>query len=124
MKSRCYNKNSDAYKNYGGRGVEICDEWLSNYEAFEEWAMQSGYKDGLSIDRINVNDGYSPENCRWVNNTCQANNRRSNRVLSFNGETHNITEWAQILNISPKTLFTRLYAGYSTEKILSTNNSK
>lgn len=124
MKARCYNVNSTAYENYGGRGIQMCADWRNNYESFEKWAFTNGYSEGLSIDRIDVDGDYTPTNCRWTDATTQARNRRTNRILNFNGEEHTLTEWAQILNISPKTLFSRLYAGYSVEKILSTHNSK
>lgn len=122
IKTRCYNSNNDAYPRYGGRGITMCEEWKENYNAFEKWAIQSGYKPKLSIDRIDVNGDYTPANCRWTDDKTQCNNRRSNRILTFNGETHNITEWANILGIPAKTLFTRLYSGYSTEKILTYNS--
>lgn len=124
IKARCYNANSAAYERYGGRNIQMCNEWRNSYIDFETWAIGNGYTDGLSIDRIDVNGNYEPSNCRWVNATAQANNRRTNRILNFNGEEHTLTEWAQMLNVSPKTLFSRLYAGHSVEEILSTNNSK
>lgn len=119
MKSRCYNKNVKSYNRYGGRGIEVCDLWLNSYENFRDWAITNGYSNGLSIDRIDNDKGYSPDNCRWVSEVEQANNRSSNRLITFHGETHNITEWAKILNINPKTIFTRIYSGWSIERILS-----
>lgn len=118
MKARCYNKSVKYYCRYGGRGISVCDEWLNDFESFHDWSVASGYKDGLSIDRINNDAGYSPENCRWVDCSVQANNRSSNRMLTYNGETHNVTEWAAIKGVSPKTLFNRVYAGYSDEEVL------
>lgn len=121
MKARCYNKNTKYYDRYGGRGIDICDQWKNDYESFKDWSVKNGYSDGLSIDRINNDRGYSPDNCRWISMKEQANNRSSNRLITFQGETHNLTEWAEILNINPKTLFTRLYNGWSVERMLSVN---
>lgn len=123
IKARCYNPNNTAYKNYGARGISVCDEWREHYEEFEAWALSSGYSSGLSIDRIDVNGNYSPDNCRWADASLQASNRRSNRIIRYNGEEHTLTQWAQILNLPPKTLFSRVYAGHSIEEILSTNNN-
>lgn len=111
MKARCYNKNTVAYKDYGGRGIEMCDEWKHDYDAFRKWALENGYRDDASIDRVDNDLGYSPENCEWVTGVAQANNRRSNRVYTVDGETHNLTEWAHIKGINPKTLFNRVYTG-------------
>ena len=79
MKSRCYNKNRERYKNYGGRGISVCDEWLADFKAFYDWSMANGYSDELQIDRIDVNGNYEPSNCRWVTVTDQANNKRNNK---------------------------------------------
>lgn len=113
MKDRCYNSNAQEYENYGGRGIKICDEWLESYESFRDWAMANGYRKGLSIDRIDNNGDYSPDNCRWATMKTQCRNRRSNHLLTINGETHCIAEWGEIANIIPSRISTRLRRGWS-----------
>lgn len=120
MLNRCYNVNDISYKNYGQRGVIMCDEWKESFESFMNWALANGYKDNLSIDRINVESNYSPSNCRWSTEKEQANNRRSNRNYTYNGETHNITEWAEIYNMNYKKLWKRLNTGWTIERALTT----
>ncbi len=92
MKSRCYNKNNRQYKDYGGRGIGLCEEWndrdkvgveTKSYLAFKKWALSNGYQDSLTIDRIDVNKGYSPDNCRWLSFKEQANNKTSNHYVTY-----------------------------------------
>lgn len=119
MKDRCFNKNNDAYKNYGGRGITVCHEWLE-FIPFYEWAMNNGYRDDLTLDRENVNGNYCPENCRWVNDIVQHNNTRVNRYIEYNGETHTMAEWARITGIKYVTLNTRINKyHWSIEKALT-----
>lgn len=120
MKDRCYNIKSHAYNCYGGRGIEICDEWKNNIVSFYNWAINNGYKDNLTIDRINVNGNYEPNNCRWVNSSIQANNRRYHKWITYNNETHNLTEWSKLLGINRQTLNKRLLIGWSIEKAFTT----
>ena len=86
MKTRCYNKNSPGYEAYGGRGIKICEQWRNSFFEFLTWAKANGYKDGLSIDRIDNNGCYSPDNCRWATYKEQALNTRTNHFIEFCGE--------------------------------------
>ena len=78
------------YKNYGARGIKICDEWKNDFKAFYDWAMSNGYADNLTIDRIDVNGNYEPSNCRWVTKEIQNKNTRRNINITYNGKTHNV----------------------------------
>lgn len=93
--SRCYNKNDKEYKNYGGRGISVCDEWLNDDRKFVEWAINNEYEDGLTIDRIDVNGNYYPENCRWSTVKEQSNNTRKNVHLTAFSDTKTLKEWSE-----------------------------
>lgn len=126
MRERCHNTNSDSYKDYGGRGICICEEW-EDFSTFRKWAMSNGYFDGckLSIDRIDVNGNYCPENCRFVTSKTQANNTRRNHLLSFNGVTKTISEWSDITGLPQKLIRNRIAVlGWSVEKALTTEVAK
>lgn len=118
MKDRCFNPNCRAYKHYGGRGITVCDEW-SDFLPFYYWAIENGYQSGLSIDRIDVNGDYCPENCRWATIIEQTNNQRNNHCITYNGETHTIAEWGRITGIKKCTLYNRARRGLPPEKILT-----
>ena len=120
MRCRCYTKSSISYKNYGARGIVICKEW-DNFLTFKEWALNNGYKDGLTIDRIDVNGNYTPNNCRWVGIKENNNNRRSNRYITYKGSIKTMSQWANEYNIKPATLWARLNRGWDIEKALKTN---
>lgn len=120
MVARCHRKNTKAYPAYGGRGITVCDEWKNSFQSFYDWAMENGYNDGLSIDRIDNDKGYSPVNCRWVTMETQSNNRRSNITVEYNGESHTVAEWAKILGIKYGTLHKRLEEGWSAEDAFHT----
>lgn len=123
IKCRCYNPNNKAYKNYGGRGIAMFDEWHNNYQAFYDWSISNGYSLGLTIDRIDVNGNYEPTNCRWVNRTVQANNKRANHYITYNGETHSIADWARKQGLSYECLSARLNSCWGVEKALTTPNT-
>ena len=119
MRERCRNSKSPYYKDYGGRGITVCDEWREKdgFENFLKWSMENGYADNLSIDRINVNGNYEPSNCRWITLQAQNRNRRSCVYLTYKGETHILTEWAEILGINRATLSSRYHRGLSIEEM-------
>lgn len=119
MICRCNNPNDIRYDIYGGRGIRVCDEW-SSFEVFAEWAIANGYRDDLSIDRIDVNGNYSPDNCKWSSDQEQASNRRSNILIEYNGKTQNIAYWANEVGMPYKKLWKRIKNGWSTEKALTT----
>lgn len=121
MKSRCYNPTSAPFKDYGGRGITVCEEWRNDFIPFRDWSFSNGYAEGLSLDRIDNDGPYSPENCRWVSMKEQCNNRRNNHFLNYNGETHTLASWAELKGMSPATLRRRIFVhGWSIEKALNT----
>ena len=118
IKKRCYYEKNANYKDYGARGICVCDEW-QKFEPFMEWALTNGYKEELSIDRIDTNGNYCPENCRWVDRYTQANNRTNSKYLTFNGETHTFAEWSRITAIPYETLRWRTIRGWSSQRALT-----
>lgn len=124
MRERCYVPCVGGYKNYGGRGIKVCDEWNASFENFMEWAYANGYKENLSLDRIDVNGNYEPNNCRWVTFLEQANNKRTSHFLEYNGEIKTITEWSRITGINKNTLLSRVTKyGWSVERALNTKTN-
>ena len=119
MRGRCNNPTDKRYADYGGRGISITKEW-DEYIAFKKWALQNGYSNNLTIDRIDNNGNYCPDNCRWVTNKVQCNNRRSNRIITIDGITMNEREWAEYLQIPRYILSTRLHRGMSEEEAIKT----
>ena len=123
MRQRCNNNNHHSFLNYGGRGITICDEW-NDYAVFREWAHKSGYDESsprgmCTLDRIDVNDSYNPDNCRWVDMRVQSNNKRQTLTYTLNGVTHSLTEWSDITGIKYQTLWKRYKAGKNAEQALT-----
>lgn len=116
MINRCKDKDN---KNYGGRGIIVCDEW-KKFENFYNWAMENGYTDELTIDRIDVNGNYCPENCRWATIKTQANNTRNNIFIEYNGEKKTVAEWAEYFNINPFTVYRRISNNWDTIVAITT----
>lgn len=120
MKTCTENERVKSYKDYGGRGIYICKEWKDSFLSFKQWALNHGYQNDLTIDRIDNEKGYFPENCRWVNRTVQNSNKRNNHYLSFQGQTKTLTEWAKEYGLKRATIRTRLKLGWDIEKALTT----
>lgn len=111
MKERCFSPKHKSYSDYGGRGITVCKEWLEA-KPFIEWALENGYKEGLTLERKDFNANYSPNNCVFVTQKEQANNRRSNRLITISGETKTLTQWADLNELGNKTLRHRIEAGW------------
>jgi hypothetical protein len=110
IKRRCNNPNASDYKYYGGRGITVCEEWneKDGFVAFYKWAVENGYADNLTIDRIDVSKGYSPNNCRWVTQVEQARNKRNNHKVVFDGKEMCLSEVSQITKLKNTTLRERI----------------
>lgn len=119
MKHRCYIKSDCAYERYGGRGITVCDEWKSDFSKFRSWAIENGYSDDLTLDRIENSKGYSPDNCRWASMKIQSNNKRNNRFIEYNGENLTIAQWSDKTGIKENTICFRLKSGWSIEETLT-----
>lgn len=107
MKKRCYNPHDTRYDRYGGRGIIICDEWRENFQAFHDWAVQNGYDETLTIDRVDNDGNYCPENCRWSSNEEQARNRSSNIKITIGNATKTLTEWCEIFQVDYRMVLAR-----------------
>ena len=118
MLSRCYHNHRTDYKLYGARGIVVCAEWKNNFLTFLDWSIKNGWQPRLSIDRIDNNGNYNPENCRWTDRKTQSNNRRSNRLININGQTNTLTQWSEISGITTRTISRRINAGWDISKWL------
>lgn len=119
MKTRCTNPNYDKYQYYGGRGIKVCDEWMNSYTEFAKWAMLNGYNDNLTLERIDINGDYTPDNCRWATWKEQANNRTTNTFLTHNGKTQTVQQWSEETGLTHSCIEQRIKAGWPTERILT-----
>lgn len=125
MKDRCFNPNNIEFKNYGGRGITVYPEWVHDFSAFYKWSMKNGYKESLSIDRIDVNGNYEPSNCRWVDRDVQSNNKRTSFLITYNGQTLTVTQWSKIVGIDRRTIADRIKRfGWSAEAALNVKPKK
>lgn len=107
MKKRCYNEHDSRYNNYDGRGIKVCDEWKNDFAAFYEWALNTGYSEELTIDRIDVDGDYEPNNCRWADIKTQCNNRTSNIKIKIGNATKSLQEWCDIFEVEYKKTYAR-----------------
>jgi hypothetical protein len=122
MKQRCYCKNDRDYIHYGARGIKLCDEWLGDngFISFYDWANKSGYSEGLTIERNDVNGNYDPNNCRWITIEEQAYNRTSNRYITYNGKTQCLEMWAKELGFNRDMIYMRIKREWNIDKALMT----
>jgi len=123
MKNRCFNSKNKRYESYGGRGILVCEEW-NYYVNFHSWAINNGYADNLTIDRKDVNKGYSPSNCRWATQKEQANNRTTNVMISYNGVTKTMMQWSESLGFRYHVLKNRIERKWTIERALTTPLNK
>ena len=119
MKNRCNSKKDKSYKNYGGRKITVCKEWLEDYFNFKRWALENGYQSNLTLDRVGSDSGYNPNNCKWSTRIEQNNNKRNNTKLTFDGKTQTLAQWARELGVLRETLRSRIRYGWSVEKTLT-----
>ena len=120
MKKRCYNTQAREYKNYGARGIVMCDKWHDDFNSFCDWALSNGYRDDLTIDRIDNNDGYFPDNCRWTTRSQQQRNKRNNTVYIIDGIAMTAADAYEKYNLNKNTFFSRLRIGWDVDKALTT----
>ena len=120
MKRRCYLKTHIYYSNYGARGIKVCKEWKEDFMSFYNWSMENGYRDDLTIDRINNDKDYCPENCRWITNKEQQNNKRNNKIIFYKNKKYTATQLAREYNINPDRFLERIRNGWDIERALLT----
>jgi hypothetical protein len=125
MRKRCNNENDKDYYRYGGRGIKVCDDWNESFERFYEWAMNNGYQDNLTIERLDNDKGYNSENCKWIPMSEQSNNREFCRLFTYNGKTQNLHRWCLEMNVDYKLVNNRINAlGWDFEKAILTPKRK
>lgn len=120
MLNRCYKHKTKRYERYGGRGIRVCNEWVNDFKAFYRWAMVNGYRNDLTIDRIDVNGDYAPGNCRWSNVKMQQNNLSTNKIISYMDQKKTLARWCQELNLNYHTIFCRLNRNWTIERAFKT----
>lgn len=126
MIDRCYNEKVDCYDRYGGRGIRVCDEWQGDdgFFNFYDWAIENGYKDELTLDRIDVNGNYEPKNCKWSTQKEQANNKRNSLYIEIDGEKRTASQWEEITGVKAGTIYVRYRKGYREKDLIVQSLSK
>jgi hypothetical protein len=119
MRNRCYYKKDKRYPNYGGRGIKICDAWMKDCRVFYQWCHENGYAPGLTIDRIDVDGDYEPENCRFTDSITQMNNTTRNRFIAWNGQSKTIAQWEVVQGLPTGRLGARLALGWSVDRAMT-----
>ena len=120
IKNRCYNKNNKSFKDYGGRGIKVCNEWLNSFETFKEWAYSNGYEDNLTIERKDVDGDYCPSNCTWIPFNEQQRNRKICYSFEYHGRKQDLSSWCKELNLPYKNIHNRIYKlGWSFDRAIS-----
>ena len=117
MRDRCSNPSRREYKDYGGRGITVCDEWNEDFMTFHDWSMANGYSEALTLDRIENDGPYSPDNCRWTTRKTQSDNTRLTVHITVDGETRNIEEWATVIGVARSTISRHVKSGDAVEYI-------
>lgn len=124
MKKRCNNPNTTEYNRYGGRGIKICKEWATDFQRFYDWAISNGYKEGLTIDRINNDGNYEPDNCRFVTMKVQGNNNSHNHYIEYNGTEYTLSTLSDALHIPYNIVRYRIsHCGYNVEQLINYYNN-
>lgn len=124
MKSRCYTPSSSHFKYYGGKGIKVCDEWKNNFLNFYNWSIKNGYKENLTIDRIDNNKNYEPNNCRWATYQMQNDNLPNAIKIKYQNKIYTLTEICQMTGLTKKCIRTRYERGWSPERIIETPKTK
>jgi len=124
MRQRCNWEKSINWANYGGRGIKVCDEWQVDFVPFRDWALANGYRDDLTLDRIDVDGNYCPDNCRWADLDEQNNNKRTCVYVTIDGVTKTVTEWCKETGVNRKTAFNRIKRGWNPIEAVSKEVSR
>lgn len=124
IKERCNNPNNKKYYRYGGRGITVCEQWQDDFDSFRSWALSNGYEEGLTIDRVNNDDNYSPDNCRWVTRREQNRNYSRNHMITYNGKTQCISDWEAETGINRATILFRLKSNKPLEVVFDSRDRR